>query len=132
MTGTQVFLRFVKSEYTNKDGTLKPLLLRVWRKEIMNNFITSKQVQRIPRKRVRISKNYVDDYLTRGGFSLGGYMGHFVKGRTSMFGWCYGFTSEEMKSNLIGKWRNFLKMHIEGDINRYWIRGRKFEFKWKD
>jgi len=131
MNATQVFLRFVKEECRNNDGTFKTHKLGAWRRELRNNSISSIIICYRPIKRIRSSKNYVDDYISSRGFTLGGFMSHFVKNRYSNFRWAYGNESD-LVDRLRKRWRTFLDEHIEGEVNRYWIKGRTFEFTWKN
>ena len=131
MNATQVFLRFVKEECRNSDGTFNTRKLEAWRRELRNNSISTIIVCYRPIKRIRSSKNYVDNYISSRGFTLGGFMGHFVKNRYSNFRWVYGNESD-LVDRIRKKWRAFLDEHIEGEVNRYWIKGRTFEFTWKN
>jgi hypothetical protein len=132
MNATQVFLRFIKEECRNSDGTLNIRKTIAWRKELRNNGLSTIVVCRSPFRRRRISKNFVDDYLSRRGRTLGGYMGNFTRNRCTLYGYLYGWNEQDTRNHLRAKWRTFLSQHIEGEVNKYWIKGRIFEYTWKN
>ena len=131
MTATQVFLRFVKSQYTSKDGTINPMMLAAWRKELRSNSISSKRNPSKVRERVRTSKNFVDDYLYNHRYTLSGFINHFLQRRASYrFDYAYGFIVSDMERRIKENWKSFLLNHIKGEKKQYWIKGREFNFEW--
>jgi hypothetical protein len=132
MNATQVFLRFIKEECRNSDGTLNIRKTVAWRKELRQNRLSTIVVCRSPFRRRRISKNFVDDYLSRHGRTLGGFMGNFIRNRSTLYGYLYGWNEQDTRNHLRTKWRTFLSQHIEGEVNKYWIKGRTFEYTWKN
>ena len=132
MNATQVFLRFIKEECRNNDGTINIRKTIVWRKELRQNRLSTVVVCRNPFRRRRISKNFVDDYLLRHGRTLGGFMSNFTRNRSTLYGYLYGWNEQDTRNHLRAKWRTFLSQHIEGEVNKYWIKGRTFEYTWKN
>jgi len=135
MTATQVFLRFIESEYMNADGSVNPKKLQLWRHELRHNGISSKPVPNTVRKRCKASKNYVDDFLYGHRLTLNGFIRHYFWARAN---WCYhylyGYCPTNTEECLSRKWRSFLKKHINeaDDFKKYWTSNRKFNFSWKD
>lgn len=136
MTATQVFLRFIKSEYTNKDGTYNLAKLKLWRNELRNNKLSTRLVDFKPRRTVRRSKNYVDDFLSENNYTLSGFMTHFLYYRHNYrLRYVYGYIVKELEKNITDKWRAFLNQHIEGDLKGRWgydSRKPYKVYKWKD
>ena len=135
MTATQVFLRFIESEYMNADGSVNTRKLKLWRNELRYNGISSKHVPNTVRKRCRASKNYVDDFLYRHRYTLAGFIRHYFWSRAN---WCYdyiyGYCPTKAEDCLSRKWKYFLAKHINeyGDFKKYWTKDKKFNFSWKD
>ena len=132
MNATQVFLRFIKEECRNNNGTINIRKTAAWRRELRSNILSTVVVCRYPFRRRRISKNFVDDYLSRQGRTLGGFMGNFTRNRSTLYGYLYGWNEQDTRNCLRAKWRTFLSQHIEGEVNKYWIKGRTFEYTWKN
>ena len=135
MTATQVFLRFIESEYMNADGSVNPRKLQLWRHELRHNGISSKHIPNTVRKRCKTSKNYVDDFLYGHRLTLNGFIRHYFWARAN---WCYNYLYGHCPTNteecLSRKWRAFLKKHINeaDDFKKYWTINKKFNFSWKD
>lgn len=162
MTATQVFLRFVKSQYTKENGEVDVKMYRHW----MNALSTCKYTKRrthywlmnfyMKRRTFFIRranydeniKDYVDDYLSYGR-SLRGFVGALIasesdywNGNTYVDSLCkaydkyknvyYGFRKKEGSKNLIKEWHDFLDKHIEGEITKKWHGGKKYTFTWKE
>lgn len=131
MTATQVFLRFIKSQYTNNDGTINPKMFAAWRKELHNNHISSILKPDTKRSRIRKSKDFVDDYLYKNRYTLSGFISHFLHHRYNYrFGYVYGYYVTEEEKRIKKRWKLFLLNHIKGETKKYWIEGRKFDFEW--
>lgn len=135
MTATQVFLRFIESEYKNADGSIDARKLNIWRFELKHNGISSRRITYAVRARCRTSKNFVDDYLLGNRLTLNGFIRKFFRRRGNwMYDYLYGRNSTETENNLSRRWRKFLLEHINetDDFRKYWIPKRKFNFTWKD
>jgi hypothetical protein len=132
MNATQVFLRFIKEECRNNDGTINIRKTAAWRRELRSNILSTIVTCIRPVRRRRISKNFVDDYLSRYGRTLGGFMGNFTRNHYTLYGYLYGWNEQDTRNHLRTKWRTFLSQHIEGEVNKYWIKGRTFEYTWKN
>lgn len=140
MTATQVFLRFVKNEYTNGDGTINVRKFSAWRTELRKNCISSKPVTdnncRIiyPVRYRRLSKNFVDDFLYRNRATLNGFVRNFFFMRSNYYFYVvYGFTVNGVRESLIKRWKKFLSDNIveSDDFAKYWTKNRNFNFTWK-
>lgn len=141
MTATQVFLRFIEERYKNEDGTINGQMASLWRYELRHNGISSKAKYPLSYHwkkgglRVISSKNYVDDYLIRGGYTLQGFMGHFMRYRTQWgLAYRYGSTQTLGIKRLGQLWRKFLSDHIveEELLKKCWREDRQFTFTWKE
>ena len=138
MTATQVFLRFIKEEYTEPNGEINPKKYNFWIKEINQNAITSSYIKSKdgmylkPLTRKRDKGDFVDDFLSDRFLTLKGYMRNFLVYRSSHYcGFAYGFKIVNIEKNIRLRWRTFLEHHIEGNISSYW--GKKsFTYKWKE
>lgn len=140
MTATQVFLRFVKNEYTNNDGTINVRKFSLWRTELRKNHISSKPVTdsrcRIiyPVRYKRYSKNFVDDYLYRNRGTLNGFIRNFYFLRSNYYFFIlYGVTVNGVRDSLVKKWKKFLSDNIveSDDLTKYWTKNKEFNFTWK-
>lgn len=135
MTATQVFLRFIESEYRTVDGGVREKYLKLWREELRYNRLSSKRIPGTIRKRRRASKTFVDDFLYNRKYTLNGFVRHFLYYRYHwMYNYLYGTNLTDIENNLSRKWRAFLLKHINEteDFNKYWITSRKFNFTWKE
>lgn len=141
MTATQVFLRFIENEYMNADGTINVKKLTLWREEIRNNHLStdcardSRGLALMPYRRVRRSKNFVDDYLRRNRLTLNGFMQHFFSYRQNfIYDGLYGSSCTKTIENLSKAWKCFLEEHIneKDDFTKKWIKSRDFNFTWKE
>jgi len=140
MTATQVFLRFIKNEYTNDDGTINVRMLSAWRTELRKNRISSKPVTDsrgkiiYPVRYKRYSKNFVDDYLYRNRGTLNGFIRNFYLLRSSYYFYLtFGYTKSGVEKKIVSRWKKFLLDNIKenDDFAKYWTKNRKFNFTWK-
>jgi hypothetical protein len=159
MTATQVFLRFVKSQYIKENGEINAEMYQKWMNALstcnctkrrthywLNHFFSRKKIywQRHSHENI---KNYVDLYLMSGR-SLKGFMNALIQsesgywaGNHFMDALCKAYDVERMigwarkkegSQRLIKEWHNFLEEHIEGDIAKKWGNGRVYSFTWKE
>jgi len=135
MTATQVFLRFIESEYRNVDGSVKPRLLKFWKNELRYNRLSSERIPGTIRKRRKTSKTFVDDFLYNRKYTLNGFIRHFFHYRYHwMYNYLYGTNQVSIENRLSCKWKAFLSEHINEaeDFKKYWTKTRKFNFTWKE
>ena len=141
MTATQVFLRFVESEYRNKDGIIDVRKARIWRRELRTNHISSKSKYPLSNNlnqrfiKIMTSKNFVDDYLKKHRSTLNGFLRHFFEERGVWdFQYYYGPTITEGTKRLDRNWKIFLKNHIneEDYLKKYWGKDKIYTFTWKE
>ena len=138
MTATQVFLRFIKEEYTEPNGEINPRKYNFWIKEINQNAITSSYIKSKdgmylkPLTRKRDKGDFVGDFLTDRFLTLKGYMRNFLVYRSSRYcGFAYGSKIVDIEKNIRLRWRTFLEHHIEGNISSFWG-NKSFAYKWKE
>lgn len=140
MTATQVFLRFIKNEYTNDDGTINVRIFSAWRTELRKNRISSKPVTDsrckiiYPVRYKRYSKNFVDDYLYRNRGTLNGFIRNFYLLRSSYYFYLmFGYTKSGVEKKIVSRWKKFLLDNIKenDDFAKYWTKNREFNFTWK-
>lgn len=133
MTATQVFLRFIKSEYTNSDGTIDMRKYNLWKKEIRCNYISSIYESRRGKIIIRPrSKKFVDDYLALNGYTLYGFAGHFFYNSSSLLSHIYGWQYKTSRDKFIGKWHEFVCKHIDGKIKSRHSGEKRYTFSWKE
>ena len=162
MTATQVFLRFVKSQYTKENGELDDKMYKKWMNALstckytkrrthywLTNFFMKKR--QLYTRRVYNNenvKNYVDEYLS-GGRSLRGFVSALITSESDYWN-CntyidslckaydnsknsyYGPRKKEGSKALIKKWHDFLNTHIDGEVTKKWYSGKQYSFTWKE
>ncbi len=139
MTATQVFLRFIKEEYTEPNGEINQRKYKFWITEINRNFITSSYIKSKdgtylkPMIRKKDKGDFVDDFLTKRFLTLKGYVRNFLVARSSYYcGFAYGSKIVDIEKKIRLRWRTFLEHHIEGNISSYWGKNKSFTYKWKE
>ena len=159
MTATQVFLRFVKSQYIKENGEINAEMYQKWMDALstcnytkrrthywLNHFFNKKKTY-WHRHTTGNMKNYVDINL-QCGRSLRGFMNALIQsesgywsGNYFMDNLCKAYDSERMpgwarkkegSQRLIKEWHKFLDEHIEGSITKKWYSGKKYSFTWKE
>jgi hypothetical protein len=133
MTATQVFLRFIKDEYTNSDGTIDMKKYNLWRKELRSNYISC-EYEYVCGKLIAKPrpKNFIDKYISANGFTLAGFGGHFFNNSPSSLFHMYGRRYSISRSKFIRKWRDFISNHVDGKINSAYRRKNSYTFSWKE
>lgn len=162
MTATQVFLRFVKSQYTKENGELDADMYKKWMDALstctntkrrthywLNNFYEKKQSFWNRRAAGENIKDYVDCIL-QNGRSLNGFMNFLIREEASwwsinyfMDNLCKAYDKERLSKHdwprkkegsqmLIKEWHKFLDEHIEGNINKIWSNNKQYSFTWKE
>jgi hypothetical protein len=161
MTATQVFLRFVKSQYTKENGELDVEMYLHWMNVLstcnctkrkthywLNYFFAKRRIYWQKRTNDNI-KNYVDVYL-QCGRSLKGFMNSLIQsecgywsGNHFIDSLCKAYDIERLSKRdwprkregsqmLIKEWHKFLDEHIEGDTSKKWYSGKEYSFTWKE
>jgi hypothetical protein len=133
MTATQVFLRFIKSEYTNSDGTIDMKKYNLWRKELRCNYISCRYEYEFGHLKTKPkSKKFVDNYLVRVGATLAGFGGHFFDNSPSILSCMYGWGYPSNRSKFINRWRSFVCAHIDGKTKSPYMNKAIYTFSWKE
>lgn len=143
MTATQVFLRFIQTQYTNPDGTINKRMAKLWRNIIRRHTFSSKIKPKPIRNtyyswltpRVILCKDFVDHRLNIVNGTLRGYMTRFLYFRPDdNLPRNYAPTVNEGCTKIRHKWYKFLEEHIvEQDLLKIrWRADSNYKFTWRE
>ena len=159
MTATQVFLRFVKSQYTKENGEHDAKKYRLWMLAMSSSKIYQRKShfwlreyndkRSFVRSEKSNEKDHIDRFLRAHGRSLRGYLRCLIESETSFWypNWnltalcasydvrgniCFNRKKQGMEK-LLKEWYSFVDNHIVGETTKRWsIKRPNYTFEWKE
>lgn len=123
MTGSQVFLRFIKDEISREDGTANMQKYRFWKKGFKRHYVIKKY-----KPLSSVVENFLSDEDNKG-------YRHSLRGFLSLFlnFWPYNirYSTYHEKSAIVKRWNKYLNEHIDGPYRNMYSKDKEFFYSWK-